>query len=442
MTVPIDDDRLERHLPDAKPAYSRGEAIGEANRCLYCHDAPCVVACPTGIDIPGFIRKIATENVRGSAKTILSANLLGYSCARVCPVEVLCVGACVYNDWNRYPPIPIGRLQRYAVETVFENGTAATLFAKAPANGKKVACVGAGPSSLAAAGYLAIEGVDVTLFEHRKVPGGLNSHGVAPYKMPVGGALAEVEFIRSLGVTIKDGTQVGRDITAAHLLEAYDATFLGIGLGRDSRLGIPGEDGPGVTGATEWIERMKLEPGYTVAGLRHALVIGGGNTAIDVARELAKLGVPDVKMVYRRTAAEMPGYAHEMEYARKEGVQLIERAVPKAFNRDAAGGLIGLTLEDGRMFAVDLAVLGIGQAKLKEIAGLFPGVQVDERGRIVVDPLTGQTGNSKVWAGGDAISGGQEVVNAAQEGKRAARAMCAALGVAIRPDSPMHAGHA
>ena len=442
MTVPIDDDRLERHLPDAKPAYSRGEAIGEANRCLYCHDAPCVVACPTGIDIPGFIRKIATENVRGSAKTILSANLLGYSCARVCPVEVLCVGACVYNDWNRYPPIPIGRLQRYAVETVFENGTAATLFAKAPANGKKVACVGAGPSSLAAAGYLALEGVEVTLFEYRKVPGGLNSHGVAPYKMPVGGALAEVEFIRSLGVTIKDGTQVGRDITAAHLLEAYDATFLGIGLGRDSRLGIPGEDGPGVTGATEWIERMKLEPGFTLAGLRHALVIGGGNTAIDVARELAKLGVPDVKMVYRRTGAEMPGYAHEMEYARKEGVQLIERAVPKAFNRDAAGGLIGLTLEDGRMFAADLAVLGIGQAKLKDIAGLFPGVQVDERGRIVVDPLTGQTGNAKVWAGGDAISGGQEVVNAAQEGKRAARAMCAALGVAIRSDSPMHAGHA
>ncbi len=442
MTVPIDEDRLERHLPDAKPLYSKGEAIGEANRCLYCHDAPCVVACPTGIDIPGFIRKIATENVRGSAKTILSANLLGYSCARVCPVEVLCVGACVYNDWNRYPPIPIGRLQRYAVENVFDNGTAATLFDKAPANGKKVACVGAGPASLAAAGYLALEGVAVTLFEYRKVPGGLNSHGVAPYKMPVAGALTEVEFIRSLGVTIKDRMLVGTDVSAAQLLDGYDATFLGIGLGRDSRLGIPGEEGPGVTGATEWIERMKLEPGYTVAGLRHALVIGGGNTAIDVARELAKLGVPDVKMVYRRTAAEMPGYAHEMEYARKEGVQLAERAVPKAFNRDAAGRLVGLTLEDGRMLAADLAVLGIGQAKLKNIAGLFAGVQVDERGRIIAEPLTGQTGNPKVWAGGDAISGGQEVVNAAQEGKRAARAMCAVLGVAIRSDSPMHAGHA
>jgi len=442
MTVPINDDRLERHLPDAKPTYSKGEAIGEANRCLYCHDAPCVEACPTGIDIPGFIRKIATENVRGSAKTILSANLLGYSCARVCPVEVLCVGACVYNDWNRYPPIPIGRLQRYAVETALENGSAATLFERAPANGRKVACVGAGPASLAAAGYLALEGVEVTLFEYRKVPGGLNSHGVAPYKMHVSGALTEVEFIRSLGVTIRDRMEVGRDVQASHLLEEYDATFLGIGLGSDSKLAIPGEDGPGVTGATKWIERMKLEVGFTVAGLRHALVIGGGNTAIDVARELAKLGVPEVTMVYRRTAAEMPGYAHEMEHARQEGVRLEERAVPKAFNRDGAGRLIGLTLEDGRVLAADLAVLGIGQAKLREIAAMFPGVQVDERGRIVVDPLTGRTGHPKVWAGGDAISGGQEVVNAAQEGKRAARAMCAAFGVKIRTDSPMHAGHA
>ena len=442
MTAPIDDDRLERHLPDAKPTYSPGEAIGEANRCLYCHDAPCVEACPTGIDIPGFIKKIATSNVRGSAKTILSANLLGYSCARVCPVEVLCVGACVYNDWNRYPPIPIGRLQRYSVETVLPNGSAATLFTKAPANGKKIACVGAGPASLAAAGYLALEGFDVTLFEYRKVPGGLNSHGVAPYKMHVGGALAEVDFIRSLGVTIRDGMEVGKDVKAAKLLEDYDATFLGIGLGRDSRLGIPGEDGPGVMGATEWIERMKLEPGFSVAELKHALVIGGGNTAIDVARELAKLGVPEVTMVYRRTAAEMPGYAHEMEYARKEGVQLEERAVPKAFIRDDKGKLVGLTLEDGRILEADLAVLGIGQAKLREFAALFPGVRVDEKGRIMVDPLTGRTAHPKVWAGGDAISGGQEVVNAAQEGKRAARAICAVLGVAIRPDSPMHAGHA
>src|SRR5437762_3825223 len=167
MSELLSADRLERRLLDARPTYARGEAIGEASRCLYCHDAPCIQACPTGIDIPTFIRKIATDNVRGSAKVILSANLLGYSCARVCPVEVLCVGACVYNDWRRTPPIPIGRLQRYAVETMLEDGAATSLFTKAPKTGKKVACVGAGPASLAAAGYLALEGVDVTLFERR-----------------------------------------------------------------------------------------------------------------------------------------------------------------------------------------------------------------------------------------------------------------------------------
>src|SRR5213075_1890335 len=204
-------ERLERRLPDGKPTYLEGEAVAEANRCLYCHDAPCIEACPTGIDIPGFIRKISTGNTRGSARVILSANILGYSCARVCPVEVLCVGACVYNEWHR-APIQIGRLQRYAVETTFDRGAAGTLLAKAPANGKKVACVGAGPASLAAAGYLALEVVAMTLFEKRPLAGGLNLTGVAPYKMHVEGALLEVEFIRSLGVSIKDGVEVGSDL--------------------------------------------------------------------------------------------------------------------------------------------------------------------------------------------------------------------------------------
>src|SRR2546428_2656298 len=200
--------RLERRLPDAKPTYTPGEAIAEANRCLYCHDAPCIQACPTGIDIPGFIRKIATGNVRGSARRILSANLLGYSCARVCPVEVLCVGACVYNAWHRIPPIAIGRLQRYATEAAVQNGSASTLFTKATATGKRVACVGAGPASLAAAGYLALAGVAVTVFERRSLPGGLNATGIAPYKMHAEDAAREVAFIRELGVAIRDGVEV------------------------------------------------------------------------------------------------------------------------------------------------------------------------------------------------------------------------------------------
>jgi glutamate synthase (NADPH/NADH) small chain len=435
--VPLD--RLELQLADLKPTYAPGEAVAEANRCLFCHDAPCVTACPTGIDIPAFIRKIGTDNVRGSARAILSANLLGYSCARVCPVEVLCVGACVYNAWHR-PPIQIGRLQRYAVETVFESGRAADLLPKAPASGRRVACVGAGPASLAAAGYLALGGVDVTLFEKRVLPGGLNTTGVAPYKMHIEGSIREVAYIQSLGVTIRGGVEVGRDVAPADLLRDNDAVFLGIGLGSDSELGIPGEDGDGVVGATFWIERMKLAPHFGLDGVKRAVVVGGGNTAIDAARELARLGVAEVTLAYRRSAAEMPGYRHEMEHAREEGVRLLERAVPAAFVR-ANGRLEGLRFADGRELPADLVVVAIGQARLTEVAKGFPGVQVDARGRIVIDGPTGRTGNPRVYAGGDATSGGQEVVNAAQEGKRAARAICAALGVTLAPDSPLWAGH-
>jgi glutamate synthase (NADPH/NADH) small chain len=442
MTVSlIPTDRLERSLPDAKPTYTSGEAVAEANRCLFCSDAPCIAACPTGIDIPGFIHKIATGNLRGSARTILSANLLGYSCARVCPVEVLCVGACVYNDWHRYPPIQIGRLQRYAVETALERGTATALLTKAPRAGRSVACVGAGPASLAAAGYLALEGVDVTLFDRRHAAGGLNLTGVAPYKMHVDGAVMEVDFVRSLGVTIRENVEIGKDATAAQLLEQFDAVFLGIGLGPDAQLGIPGETGEGVVGATVWIERLKLESGYGLSGIQHALVLGGGNTAIDAARELAKLGVPSVTLVYRRTRSVMPGYAHELEHALHEGVVMLEKATPQRVVRDASGKVTSLALTDGRELPADLIVLGIGQSKLREVAQAFSGVQVSDRGTIVADPLTGRTGNPKVYAGGDAVSGGQEVVNAAQEGKRAARAICAAIGIMPRPDSPMLAGH-
>ncbi|HTM57552.1 MAG TPA: FAD-dependent oxidoreductase, partial [Candidatus Udaeobacter sp.] len=371
--------RLEEKIPDGKPTYLEGEAVAEANRCLYCHDAPCVTACPTGIDIPGFIRKISTGNTRGSARVILSANLLGYSCARVCPVEVLCVGACVYNEWHR-APIQIGRLQRYAVETTLDRGVASTLLPKAPATGKKVACVGAGPASLAAAGYLALEGVAVTVFEKRSIAGGLNTTGVAPYKMEAASSLREVKFIRDLGVTIREGAEVGRDVDAAALLRDYDAIFLGAGLGGDAKLGVPGEDGSGVLGATAWIEKMKLEPGFALGAVKRALVIGGGNTAIDAARELARLGVPEVAMAYRRTADVMPGYAHEMDAARKEGVRLVEHAVPKAFARDGSGALTALKLQDGRELPADLVLLAIGQERLRDLIAKFPGVALDEKG--------------------------------------------------------------
>ena len=431
--------RLERSIPDAKPNFTPGEAVAEANRCLYCHDAPCVTACPTGIDVPAFIRKIATGNLAGSAKVILSANLLGYSCARACPVEVLCAGACVYNAWNR-PPIMIGRLQRHAVEAAFEGSGTAALLPRAKANGRKVACVGAGPASLACAGYLALEGCSVTLFEKRDVSGGLNTSGVAPYKLHVDGALAEVAFIRSLGVEIRAGVEVGSQVTAAALLEDFDAVFVAPGLGADSKLGIPGEDGPGVAGAVGWIERLKLEANFSMDGLKQAVVIGGGNTAIDAARELAKVGVSEVTMLYRRTLADMSGYAHELEHARTEGVRFVEQAVPEGFERED-GALRAVRLADGRAYPCALALVAIGQTRLREVAAAFPGIAVDERGRIVADPASGATGNPKVWAGGDA-TGGELVVTAAQDGKRAARAIARALGLPERLDAPMRAGHA
>lgn len=440
--APFPDDRLERRLPDAKPLYSPAEAVVEANRCLYCHDAPCVAACPTGIDIPTFIRRIGSDNVRGAARTILSANVLGFSCARVCPVEVLCAGACVYNAWHRDPPIAIGRLQRYATESLVRSGSARGLLAAAPRNGKRVACVGAGPASLACAGYLALEGFAVTIYEKRGFAGGLNTSGVAPYKMPADDALAEVEFVRSLGVEIRTGVEVAPGPTAEALLREFDAVFLAPGLGADTKLGIPGEDGPGVLGAVDWIERMKTGAEAFVAGVGRAVVVGGGNTAIDVARELAGLGIPSVSMLYRRTTADMSGYAHELEHARLAGVVLVERAVPAAFQRDAKGALTGIALASGETVRCDLAVVAIGQARIAELSRSFPGVKLDARGSLVADPKTGATGHPKVFAGGDAMHGGELVVTAVQDGKRAARGICAALGIELRPDSPARAGHA
>ena len=432
--------RLESRLPDHKPTYTPGQALAEANRCLYCHDAPCVQACPTGIDIPGFIRKIATGNLQGSARAILSANLLGYSCARVCPVEVLCAGACVHQHQGQ-KTIAIGRLQRYAVEKAFERGDAASLLRRKPANGRKAACVGAGPASLACAGYLALEGFAVDVYEQRELAGGLNTTGVAPYKMHVEGSLKEVELVRDLGVTIKTGVTVGRDVAPQALLDGYDAVFLGVGLGADTRLGLPGEDGPGVEGATAWIERLKTEPGFSLNGVRRAVVIGGGNTAIDAARELAHLDLDDVVLAYRKTEDVMTGYAHELVQAREEGVRLVELAVPRAFERAADGKLAAVALADGRSLPADLALIAIGQAKSPDSVPAFPGVARDPKGGIVTDASTGATGNPKVWAGGDAVGGGELVVTAVQDGKRAARAICSALGVAVEDNAPMMAGH-
>ncbi len=444
--VVLPEGRLEQRIPEAKPLYTQGEAETEANRCLYCVDAPCIKACPTGIDIPTFIHKIATGNVKGAARTILSENLLGDSCGRVCPVEVLCAGSCVYNAWNR-PPIQIGRLQRYATETAMKQTPLVQLVTplRAAPTKKKIALVGAGPASIAAAGLLALEGHQAVIFERKAVPGGLNTLGIAPYKMQGTDALNELDAVRTLGdvelrrgIEVVEGQAQGHQISAATLLRDFDAILLGLGLGADTRLGIPGEDGPGVHGAVEMIERIKSEAGFSLGGARRALVIGGGNTAIDIAHELRLLGIDDVSLVYRRGETEMSGYVHELEYARKHGVKLIEHRVLAAYERDVGGKLTAVQLQraqEGRgipgseeRVAVDLVALAIGQSRATQIARAFPGVAVDARGRVTVDPQTYRTGNPKVWSAGDCVNGGKEVVNAVQEAKLAVRDMLKALG--------------
>lgn len=431
-------ERLEQKLPDAKPLYTRSEARAEAERCLFCHDPPCVKACPTEIDIPLFIKKIASGNTIGSAKTIFKSNILGYSCARVCPVEELCAGKCVYNDWHR-PPIQIGKLQRFATETALDahekKGVAVLAAEPLSERSKKVALIGAGPASLACAAALRQAGHQAVIFERNRLPGGLNTTGVAPYKMPADDALREVELIASLGVEIRTGQEVGKDVSAESLLSGFDAVFLGIGLGADSKLGIPGEEGPGSYGAVDFIERMKNQEGFSIDGVANAIVVGGGNTAIDAARELALLGVQHVTMVYRRSAAEMPGYKHEMSAARMESVHLVERTQPVSVLRDESGKVRGLVVADtneGRAIAgtehelpCDALIVAIGQAKLRGLAAQFPGVSLDKSGKVVVEGKTQRTGNPRVYAGGDCVNGGDLVVTAVADGRRAANAMMA-----------------
>jgi dihydropyrimidine dehydrogenase (NAD+) subunit PreT len=423
--------RAESDLGDHKPLYTDAEARAEADRCLYCADAPCIKACPTSIDIPTFIKKIASDNVRGSARTIFEQNILGYSCARVCPVEVLCVGSCVYTGWHRNP-IAIGRLQRYATEKATRDGQRPMLVPTATKTGKKVALIGAGPASLACAATLALEGHAAVVFEKRAVPGGLNTTGIAPYKLHAEDALHEVDWVVSLGVEIRTGVEIGKDVKGKDLLAEYDAVFVGVGLGLDSKLGLPEEEGPGVYGATAWIEAMKLAK-IGELDLGRVVVVGGGNTAIDMARECAQLRAKSVTMIYRRSASEMSGYAHELDGARKEGVTLVSETVPVGFERDEKRRVKALrvaTTKAGkpipgteRVVACDTVGVAIGQSKIRAIAEELSGVALDTRGCVVADPQTGRTGNPKVYSGGDCINGGKEVVNAVADGRNAARDM-------------------
>lgn len=409
----------------------RDEAVAEANRCLFCFDAPCIAACPTAIDIPQFIRKIATDNVESSARTIFEANILGTSCARVCPVEVLCVGACVYNHLDQ-PPIQIGRLQRYATDAAMERGT--RFFSAGPDSGKHVALIGAGPASLAAAHELRRRGHKCTIYEKRSTIGGLNATGVAPYKMQADAAVTEAQWILGIGgIDVRLNSPIeGHD----HLIElerTHDAVFVGIGLGADSHLGVPGQQLPGVHGAVEWIEQMKVAT-VQVAGVRSCVVVGGGNTALDAVREVVGLGVPSVTLLYRGPRVHASGYEHELAFALNEGVHTEWFGVPTGFEGEGRVERVHCARLDahrrpiaGGAFTLpaDLVLVAIGQSRL---SGMFAGMEgiTIERGHFATDDH-GFTGRRGWYAGGDCRNGGKEVVNAASEGKTAAIAMDAYL---------------
>jgi len=444
-------ERAEAGFADYKPAYTTTQALAEANRCLYCVDAPCVQHCPTAINIPEFIRKISTGNVEGAARTIFSANVLGMSCARVCPVEVLCAGACVYNDLDS-PAIEIGKLQRYATDAAFDAGW--QFFTAGPATGKTVGIIGGGPAGLAAAHELRRRGHGCTIYDAGALLGGLNTTGVAPYKMRADRALTEVEWVLQIGgVEVVSDVVVGRDLTFLEVERRHDALVIALGLGEDRTLELPGRELAGIHGAVAFIAEFKLGQ-VDLSGVTQAVVLGGGNTAVDAVRELLGLGVPEVTMLYRGDEAQMSGYGHEWKAAKVEGAKVRWRCQPLAYLSSrpsgpegpgpagaGAGAVAGLRCAqvggDRRAIAgsefelpAQLVLLAIGQARLGALATALPGVQVED-GRIVVD-AEGATGRAKVYAAGDCANGGKEVVNATAEGKRAALAIDRVLREGVR----------
>lgn len=433
-------DVLAANFTDLKPPLRPQEAFIEASRCLFCFDAPCIMACPTGIDVPAFIKKIAFGNPIGAAKTILNANILGASCARVCPTEVLCEGACVLDDRDEQP-IQIGRLQRYALDHAAEQGADVLPAVPDEKSGKKIAVIGAGPAGLGCAAELARLGHSVTIFEKQHQPGGLNTYGIAYYKMKPQVSLAEVRLVQSLGVEIRTGVTVGKDIAVADLERDYDALFIGVGLGAATRLRIPGEDLPEVVDALEFIAQLHTNPLDQIPVGRRVAVIGAGNTAIDAVTQSKRLGAERAFIVYRRTENHMSAYDFEYEHAKNDGAEFIFNAAPIEVIA-ANGHVSGLKLVRTRLLGehlevipdsewvepCDLVLKAVGQEKQSALLKtLFPALAVDARGVIAHDALTGQTNVAHIFTGGDCGNGGREVVNAVGEGKKAAHGIHAFL---------------
>jgi len=445
--------QIEKNFADIHPPLTPSQALEAGSRCLFCYDAPCIKACPTGIEIPEFIRRIITGNLEGSAKTILSANVLGHSCGRICPTAVLCEGACVLNAEGKQP-VEIGRLQRYAVDHVLNNNI--TVLHAGKETGKKVALIGAGPASLACAAELRQHGIAATIFDSNPEPGGLNTYGIAAYKMRANESVRETEMIRRLGVEFRNGVTVGgsgkNDVSLAQIEKDFDAIFLGIGLGATDALGIPGEELPGVVDALTFIRNTKTMPLDKIPVGKRVACIGGGNTAIDVVTAAKRLGAEQVYMVYRRGRDEMSAFEFEYDLALQDAVTFVWNAAPvrvisldpvgmgkvdalecvrTELGPDKPGEKAKLTNIAGSEFRldVDMVVKALGQQKLTSFLNSISGLELDKSGRIVIDKATGQSSNKKYFAGGDCAYGAGEVVDAVAHGKKAALGITKMLGV-------------
>jgi glutamate synthase (NADPH/NADH) small chain len=427
------------NFSDAHPPLTAVQALIEAERCYYCFDAPCVNACPTGIDIPSFIRRIGEDNLRGAARAILEANVFGGMCARVCPTEVLCEQACVRNT-NEDKPVEIGLLQRHATDAFFKSA-GAPMFTRAPLTGKRIAVVGAGPAGLSCAHRAAMLGHDVTVFDAEPKPGGLNEYGLATYKTTDGFAQKEIDWLLSIGgIEMRCGQVLGEQFTLDRLSQEFDAVFLGLGLAGVNALGLADETVPGVGNAVDFIAglRQASDPAAVPVG-RRVVVIGGGMTAVDAAVQSRKLGAQEVTIVYRRDQQRMPASKDEQEWAQLNGVTIREWSVLKSL--DAADGHVdgatfaavhevgGRLEKTGKQWHIeaDTVLKAIGQTLV--LADLTLQTIVLQDGRIKVDE-EGRTSLTKVWAGGDCTHGGRDLtVEAVEHGRIAAHSIDRAFGI-------------
>lgn len=431
---------LASHFTDLAPPLSARQAELESSRCLYCYDAPCVNACPSDIDIPSFIRNIQQENVQGAAQKILSANILGGSCARVCPTEVLCQQACVRNNAQECAPVLIGLLQRYAIDNAQFSEYP---FTRAASTGKRIAVVGAGPAGLACAHRLAMHGHEVVIFEAREKSGGLNEYGIAKYKLVDDFAQREVDFVLQIGgIEVRHGQRLGDNLSLSDLHQQFDSVFLAIGLAASRQLGLAHEEAPGVLAATDYIRELRQSDDLTQLPLaERCIVLGAGNTAIDMAVQMARLGAREVNLVYRRGQEDMGATGHEQDIAKANQVRLMTWAQPDEVLLDDQGQVRGMRfartrLADGRLvktgetfeLAADAVFKAIGQT-FDEATLSDPLAHSLQRtgDRITVDEHL-RTSIPGVYAGGDCTSLGQDLtVQAVQHGKLAAQAIHAQL---------------